>query len=212
MEHDILLISAGIFHPSLMARDRFKRALPATDFNYERHSSLEILQTLEPQDFSAIICYFHHKVISQKTLQKLNEYVHNGGGIFFVHSASASFKDVTRFHNLMGGRFDRHGPIEDFRVIHTLNPDPIFPELEPFTVRDELYMHVYDPTVTIHLGTQVEDHLEPVVWTKQQGKGRVCYLSLGHLSSSFQIPQVKSILHHGLNWVCQKAETPRELG
>ncbi len=212
MEHDILLISAGIFHPSLKARYWFKRALPATGFNYERHSSLEILQTLELQDFSAIMCYFHHKVISQKTLQKLNEYVHNGGGVFFVHSASASFKDVTRFHNLIGGRFDRHGPIEDFRVIHTLDPDPIFPKLEPFSVRDELYMHVYDPTVTIHFGTQIENHLEPVVWTKQQGNGRVCYLSLGHLGSSFQIPQVKSILQHGLNWLCQTAKTPGELG
>lgn len=209
MDHSVLLISAGIFHPSLIARYWFKKALPTKNFQYERHASLEILQSRNPTDFNAIVCYFHHTIISQPTLEKLENYIHNGGGILAVHSVSASFKDVDRFHNLIGGRFDHHGPVEEFKVVPILDQDPIFPNIEPFTVRDERYIHIYDAGVTVHFGTPMEDHIEPVVWTKEAGKGRICYLSLGHLGSSFQVPQVKSILQTGLEWVCQ---TPSSSG
>jgi hypothetical protein len=81
--------------------------------------------------------------------------------------------------------------------------DEVFGEIPGFSVRDELYRHEYDAANRIHFCTTVGEEDEPVVWTRHQGRGRVCYCALGHTLSVMRQPQVQRMIQRGLAWVCR---------
>jgi len=201
METPILLVSDGLIHPSVPARFWLRRALLALPrYPFHRASSLEALPDLPPGSFRAIVLYVHHTTITPEALDALEDFLRAGGGLLALHSASASFKDEPRFHDLLGGRFVEHGPVEEFVVEPAAPADEVFGPLPAFSVQDELYRHEYDPANLIHFYTAVDDQREPVVWTRRQGRGRVCYCALGHTASAMRQSQVHYILQRGLVW------------
>lgn len=203
MDHSVLLVSAGLFHPSLQVRFFVRRALKAMPgYCFRQASSLEVLPRLALDAYQAVVLYVHHDSISPAALDCLEGFVTDGGGMLAIHSASASFKDEDRFHQLLGGCFVKHGPIETFEVHPCLPDDDVFAGITPFSVRDELYLHEYDLDNRIHFSTAVDGAREPVVWTRTPGKGRVCYFSLGHTLNSVRNPQAQQIMRRGLAWVC----------
>lgn len=203
MEKLLLWVSDGVVHPSLVARFWLRRALIGVpDYRFRRVASLEVLPQRPLAALGAIVLYVHHNTISPPALKRLEEFVGGGGGLLAVHSASASFKQEQRWFELLGGRFVEHGPIEQFEVRPSERQDSAFGELPPFSVRDELYRHEYDPDNRVHFYTVVGGVQEPVVWTRSSGSGRVCYCALGHTVRSMRHPQVVQILRRGLAWVC----------
>jgi type 1 glutamine amidotransferase len=205
LETSVLLVSAGIVHPSLPARFLLQRALAAMPgYRFRRVASLEALPS-QPS-FQAIVLYVHHETISPSALEELDSFLRQGGGLLAVHAASASFMEEPRYFELLGGRFVEHGPVESFEVQPAEPQSTIFPGIPPFMVIDELYRHQYDPGNLVHLTTTVGSEREPVVWTRNHGSGRVCYCSLGHTLDAMRRPEVWQILQRGLAWVCSSAE------
>jgi type 1 glutamine amidotransferase len=196
----ILLVSDGIVHPSLLARFWLRRALAAPGYRFRRVASLEALPRLPPGSFRAVVLYVHHNTLSPAALEHLEKFLQAGGGLLALHSASASFKEQPHYHDLLGGRFLRHGPVEEFLVQPAAPPDEVWGDLPAFSVRDELYRHEYDAANRVHFYTEVEGEREPVVWTRHHGRGRVCYCALGHTAGTLRHPRVRQILHHGLAW------------
>jgi type 1 glutamine amidotransferase len=176
------------------------------EYRFQRVPTLEKLtpETLGGQD--ALLLYMHHNNISPEALEALVGYVENGSGLFALHSASASFKEETRYLELLGGHFVEHGPIESFDVKPSAEEDEIFGSISPFSVRDELYRHAYNPENHIHFYTIVDGGKEPVVWTRRRGEGRVCYCSLGHTPESVRLQPVRRIIQKGLDWVTNAVE------
>ena len=208
METQVLLVSAGLFHPSLFCRFWLRRALNALPgYRFTRASSLEALPRLSLDSFRAIVLYVHHDALSAAALDCLDAYLEQGGGLLALHSASASYKEEPRFYEILGGRFVNHGPVEEFVVQQSVPEDGIFGTIPVFSVQDELYRHEYDPANRIHFHTVVGEEREPVAWTRRRGQGRVCYCSLGHTVGAVRHPQTHQILHRGLTWV-SGAESP----
>ncbi len=201
----ILLISAGIFHPNLLARAGLEQRLARSrEFTIFRSRNLEELPMLEWSDFCAVVLYFHHQKATPAALEALDEYTQLGGGVLAIHSASASFKDNPGYQNVLGGRFISHGPVERFRV----EPDPayrnVFGIAAPFMLRDELYRHEWDPANQVHFWVKTPTGREPLVWTREHGLGRVCYCAAGHTAASMSSPQLQQILTRGLRWVARE--------
>jgi type 1 glutamine amidotransferase len=197
----ILLISSGIFHPPLAGRLALRRTLEsAGGFSLESAASLEGLTGLDLNRFGAVVLYFHHKSVSSEALRRLEDFLQAGGGCLGIHSASASYKGEARFFELLGGRFSSHGPVETYRVLPAQPADPIFGSLSPFEIRDERYLHEYNPGNTVHFYTTIGEKREPVVWTRRCGAGRACYCSAGHTVSSLRHPAIQQILIRGLRW------------
>jgi len=42
------------------------------------------------------------------------------------------------------------------------------------------------------------------VWKRHHGEGRVFYSSLGHVTSEFNVTEMRTILHRGLLWAARK--------
>lgn len=198
MKNSILGISTGLIHPHLGARSRLKRALSGFDIAWS--SNVEQLLGLIKSPFTAVILYCHRQRISDDALKTLIRFVEGGGGLLAVHSASASFKREAAFHRLLGGRFLSHKRVEAFSVMPEPEGPARFGVSAPFTIRDELYIHEHGDDVVIAFSTFAAGKKEPVVWTRNFGRGRVCYIAPGHCAGSFGHPAMQSILRKGLEW------------
>jgi len=207
MKSVILLISAGIFHPSLPARAALWRALSAMgEFSFQRAGSIEALAGVRRGDVRGAVIFLHRQKISQAALSALERFADGGGGVLAVHSATASFKQQPRYFAVLGGRFRGHGPIATYTAHLDVQQAEPFEGLPAFTVRDELYLHDLHPDVRVHYSASCGDEQAPVVWTYLRGAGRVCYVCPGHRAASLHNPSVIEIMQRGLRWAVNAAK------
>ena len=198
MKKHILLISAGLVHPSILARKRFFEIVSGI-CTVVQTSSIEGACILRRGMFDAAVVYLHRQKISDEALSAMESFVAHGGGLLGIHSSTASFKESKGWFNLMGGRFVSHEMVIPFTS--SSSGSKIFSP-ESFTVKDELYIHETRPGISVCYSTQKEGKAVPVVWTQNYGKGRVCYIEPGHVAASFEVPEVVKVIKEGLTWVC----------
>jgi len=196
---NILLVTSGFFHPPYSGRQALVEALRQDGYTLRHVRSLEALPA-DTGQYAAMVLYYHGKRLSDGALARLDSFVSGGGGLLALHSATASFKDSPRYSEILGGRFTGHGPVESFEV--RARRYDIFRGIEPFTIRDELYLHEMQPGVDVHFTASQGGNETPAVWTLHHGKGRVCYAVPGHRSESLRHPSVQEILRRGLDWAC----------
>jgi len=195
----VLLVTDGIFHPTLLGRLALHETVKQLDdFSYRHISSLEKLpDDLEP--FSALVLHYHHNTISEKALGQLEKFAKNGGGILAIHAATASFKEAMSYFKILGGRFIGHGKVEDFEAQRVR--EDIFGDIENFIVKDELYIHELEPGIEVHFMAKLDGKDIPVVWTNHYGKGKVCYAVPGHTTRTMRNKTYQQLLQCGLEWV-----------
>jgi type 1 glutamine amidotransferase len=208
--NDVLLISDGFFHPPFLARRAVRETLETTaGTHFTQVGHLNDLLGLDVERYRAMVLYFHHKQADPEAFAAFERFVRRGGGILAIHSATASFKDQAReergrYFEILGGRFTGHGPVEAFAVQPAGGIDPTFEGIKPFAVKDELYLHDLQPDIRIQFASLHEGELQPLVWTRQEGDGRVCYVGPGHRAQTMQQPPVQAILQRGLLWMIQQ--------
>jgi type 1 glutamine amidotransferase len=197
----VLLVTDGIFHPTLLGRlVLHKAAKQLDDFSFKHVSSLEKLP-VDMGIFSALVLHYHHKRISNTALGKLDQFVWNGGGILAIHAATASFKEAMSYFKILGGRFVGHGKVENFEVQRVRND--IFGDIHNFIVKDELYVHELEPSIEVHFTAKLDGKEIPVVWTYHYGSGKVCYAVPGHTTGSMRNKTYQQLLQRGLEWVTE---------
>ncbi len=211
----VLLITDGIFHPTLLGRLALYKAmghpLPSgvphgngkefgvmKEFQFTHISSLDKLPpTLDI--FSALVLHYHHRTISDAAFGRFETYVKGGGGILAIHAATASFKDRRPYFKILGGQFIGHGKVENFELKRVR--DDIFSGIDNFVVKDELYIHELEQGIEVHFIAKHEGNDIPVVWTHRYGKGKICYAVPGHTTESMRNKTYQQVLRRGLAWV-----------
>ena len=101
---------------------------------------------------------------------------------------------------LLGGQFLAHPPIEPYQVQVTAPEHPLVAGIEPFEVRDELYVLELRPPIEVLLHAQFsgecrgfeeghvsDDEPRPVLYLRRTGSGEVCYFTLGHCRGRFDM-------------------------
>ena len=197
----VLLVTDGIFHPTLLGRLAVHETLKRLDgFSFKHVSSLKKLPA-DLDTFSALVLHYHHSRISNTAFGKFEQFVKNGGGTLSIHATTASFKDAMPYFKILGGRFIGHGVVEDFEVQRVR--DDIFGNVENFIVKDELYIHELELGIQVHFTAKLEGKEIPVVWTYRYGKGKVCYAVPGHTTGSMRNKTYQRLLQRGLLWVTE---------
>jgi type 1 glutamine amidotransferase len=151
--------------------------------------------------------------LEKNQLDNLTQAVREGVGLAGFHGGMCdAFREVTEYQFMCGGQWVAHpGNIIDYRVNVVRRDDPIVQGIEDFDYRSEqYYMHV-DPSNEVLATTTfsgehahwIEGVVMPVVWKRRYGKGRVFYSSLGHVSSEFEVPQMRTILQRGMVWAAR---------
>ncbi len=200
----VLFINSGWIHPPWRGRQHARRLMEQIPgVCLHSVSTMEALVEKPPQGYDALVLYFHDKVISPEALAAFEAFVQDGGGVLAIHSATASFKGSQRYFDILGGRFIGHGPVETFTVEAVDGRDEVFSSISGFTIRDELYLHELADDINVQFYAMHQGERAPMVWTRNHGRGRVCYVCPGHRSQTMQQPEVQALLRQGLKWVCE---------
>jgi putative heme-binding domain-containing protein len=152
-----------------------------------------------------LVFYSNNPGWSAARAKELDALLARGGGLVYLHYAVDGHRDVEALAERIGlawrggrSRF-RHGPLE------LTFPDAKHPITRGFgkvKFVDESYWElVGDPKRVDVLATGVEDgKARPLLWARQQGKGRVFVSILGHYTWTFDDPLFRVLVLRGLCW------------
>jgi type 1 glutamine amidotransferase len=128
--------------------------------------------------------------------------VEGGLGLVGLHAASAAFKTNEPYHALIGSWFVDHPPLRPYRVEIADRAHPVTRGIEDFEVEDERY-EVRPAADDLEVLARADGH--PMVYVRQQGKGRVCYVAPGHDERALRHPAYVRLVHQALAWVARRA-------
>lgn len=137
----------------------------------------------------------------------LLDYIRAGGGFFGLHTAAASFRECTGYHEMLNGFFDGHSPYMDFTVNVSHPTHPITDGLSDFEVTDELYYLNHDPAAShplMHAYDATKDETHVMAFHHQYGQGRVFYFALGHDMAVLENPSFQEVIRRGTRWVANR--------
>jgi hypothetical protein len=143
----------------------------------------------------------------------VRQFVENGGAALFLHNTTHVGLADPDFRHVLGAAYTGHPPIRSFKVKVT-NPDhPIAQGVKDFVVTDEQHYMTYDKDPKfVFLQSVNEEGLTyqsygataPAGWSYDYGKGRVCYLSPGHMLSDLWHPEYVKLQQNAVRWVLRQ--------
>lgn len=144
----------------------------------------------------------------------VRQFVESGGAALFLHNVTHVGLTDPDFRHVLGAAYAGHPPIRTFKVKVTNPNHPITKGVHDFTVTDEQHYMEYDKDPKYKfLETVNEDGLAygkqgttaPAGWAYDYGKGRVCYLSPGHLLTVLWNPEYVKLQHNAVRWVLRQS-------
>ena len=150
----------------------------------------------------------------------LVHYIEAGGGFVGIHSACGSERNWPWFWAMLGGKFSRHPPLQEFniRVIDNNNPATRFLG-DIWKWEDECYyLDNLNPDIHVLLAADlstVEDpekekypgnifgKLFPLAWCHEYDGGRQFYSALGHKPEYYSDQVYMKHILGGITWVLE---------
>ena len=143
----------------------------------------------------------------------VRDFVDQGGSALFLHNTTHVGLTDPDFRYVLGAAYTGHPPIRTFKVKVTNPNHPITNGVKDFVVTDEQHYMDYDKDPKhLLLQTVNEQGLEygkqgataPGGWAYEQGKGRVCYLSPGHLLTVLWNPEYVKLQRNAVSWLLRQ--------
>jgi hypothetical protein len=144
----------------------------------------------------------------------VRQFVEAGGSALFLHNTTHVGLSDPDFRHVLGAAYTGHPPIRTFKVKVT-NPDhPITKGVKDFIITDEQHYMTYDKDPKfLFLQTVNEEGLTyqtygataPGGWSYDYGKGRVAYLSPGHMLSDLWNPEYIKLQQNAVRWIMRKS-------
>lgn len=145
--------------------------------------------------------------LSEEGRAGLLEYVKSGKGLAALHFACSSFQDWGEYESLLGRVWKKnvggHGPRGKFTVKIEKADHPITSGLSDFETDDELYAKLSGDAeleVLASAHSERSGKVEPIVFLKNYGKGRVVHNVLGHDLVARKIPSYQALLRRGVEF------------
>ncbi|MCM8776986.1 MAG: ThuA domain-containing protein [Candidatus Omnitrophica bacterium] len=197
----ILYIYGGPeFHPTEWAGQKLKEILGRDGrFEMDMTSDLDTFASLPSSGYDAVVLYttgFKDDLTSKRE-KGLLEFVKNGGSFVGIHSATDSFRGSRNYIEMINGEFLTHPEHHEFPVFIVDNQHYITVRMPgSFSVYDEMYhLQNYNPEKSKLLFKTVWQGKEiPVGYTREYGKGKVVYISLGHTKEVWNNFEFQKIL------------------
>ena len=170
----------------------------------------EVFASDKLKDYDAVVlCYgfWQEAEPSDQAKAGLLDYVNSGGNLVALHFACSAFQDWKEYGTLLGRVWKKgvggHGPYGQFEVNIKDSQHPITKGLEDFKTEDELYAKLTGDEEIEVLATAYSDwsgKVEPIVFVKPFGGGRVVHNVLGHSLDSKKNPAYQRLLINGVEW------------
>lgn len=165
-------------------------------------SSFSDLERLQRDDFQLLVPVWTMEELEPHLLKALLDSVRQGVGIAGIHGVIDSFRHEAEFHYMFGGQWVTHFEfaVRTYQVMIENSNNPLTQGLSDFEVTTEQYYLLVDPANSVLATMQVDNTRMPVAWTKEYGKGRAFYCSLGHSVDSISHPYAQELIKRGMLW------------
>lgn len=160
---------------------------------------LAVLSEGNLKNYAGVVNFTTGRDLSEDQWAALKGFVLGGGGYIGIHSATDTFKNQPDAIKMMGGSFVTH-PAQLDVPVEIVASHSITEGVKPFTVHDELYIMEYWPETFTLLAQTPAEGTQPIAWIREEGKGRVFYLSLGHNTEVYDDPNYAKLLRRGVQW------------
>ena len=139
----------------------------------------------------------------------VRQFVDAGGSALFLHNTTHVGLTDPDFRHVLGAAYTGHPPIRTFKVKVTNPKHPITQGVSDFVITDEQHYMTYDKDPKfVFLETVNEEGLQyqnsataPGGWSYDYGKGRICYLSPGHMLSDLWHPEYIKLQQNAVRWI-----------
>lgn len=144
----------------------------------------------------------------------VREFVERGGAALFLHNVTHVGLTNPDFRHVLGAAYTGHPPIRTFKVRITNRQHPITQGVNDFIITDEQHYMDYDKDLKfIFMETVNEEGLDyqgkgpvaPGGWAYDHGKGRVVYLSPGHLLTVLWNPEYIKLQKNAVRWLLRQS-------
>jgi type 1 glutamine amidotransferase len=170
----------------------------------------EVFAKLKGGDYHAVVLsygFWKEADPSDEAKTGLLEYVKGGGNVVALHFACSSFQDWDEYAVLLGRVWKKgvggHGPYGEFTVNIKSSDHPITKGMKDFKTEDELYAKLTGDEPIEVLASAFSDwsgKVEPMVFVKNYGKGRVVHNVLGHGLDAKKNESYQQLLTRGVEW------------
>jgi len=166
-----------------------------------------------------LACTNHELFATDAEREAFYSFIERGGGLVAIHSASANERGKKRFHDMLGGAFERHYATHQsvpFRHADRSHPAIACLPKDYVWADDEIYLNHPDESVRPLLILDWNDVLplernrdkwgcpkiggHVLEWCKTYGKGRIFYTALGHNPKDFAKEEFLRHLHAAVKW------------
>lgn len=150
----------------------------------------------------------------------LEDWVHAGGGIVGIHSASMTEPQWPFFVENIGAQFAGHAPgLQAATVRVVTGAHPITAGLADFQLTDEWYFFESRPenvpgmqmllaldesTLPPDYPAEYKQGYHPIAWAHELYGGRVFYTAFGHNPDDWTNPTVLELTARGIEWAAHK--------
>ena len=189
-------------HDYPLWQKRWSKLLPLAE-NVTIDTSMEWPTAEQFSKSDVIVFYSNNPGWSAGRASELDAFLNRGGGLVYIHYAVDGHDHCNELAQRIGlawrggGSRFRHGPLD-----LKLTANEITAGLGELKLIDESYWQLVGNESSIKiLASGVEDGSpRPLIWTKEQGKGRVFVSIPGHYTWTFDDPLFRLLLLRGIAW------------
>jgi uncharacterized protein len=179
----------------------------------------EWFRAARASEYDVMVFYDMWQEIGPEARRDLLERVREGKGLVALHHALASYQDWDDYARLIGGRYHLAKRIENgveipgstylhdvtFQVRIAAPDHPVTRGIRDFTIHDETYGGFeVKAGVTPLLETDEQTSGPILAWARQEVRGRVVYLQLGHDHHAYEHPAFRQLVAQAIRWVAAK--------
>ena len=191
------------------------------DCDVQTSNSLDCLDASYLREFDVFLPIWTFGEVNAAQERALLTCVENGLGILAWHGATSAFLASRPHKHLLGGQFVAHpgGDSTTYRVEFSSTSE-LARDLDGFELTSEQYYMLVDPAVSVIATTKMVAEREmtwlrgveaPVAWTRNWGKGRVFYCSIGHVVGDLRNPSAFRLLRRALKWTARTPESSAQV-
>ena len=146
--------------------------------------------------------------ISDTQMGAIEQFVHRGGRLFVLHTATICWDTQPRWRALIGGGWQwgvsHHPPLGRFAVALTDEGSELTDGPQNFMLVDEAY-HALVPAsdCTVLATADLGQGTQPLAWVRNARRGRVAVDALGHDPRSLTQPGHHALIRGQLQWLAR---------
>ena len=157
--------------------------------------------------YDVLAIYANVTEISPDQESAMLDFVSSGGGLVPIHCASYCFHNSSKYIELVGAQFQRHGTgvFQETIIDHD---HPVTHGLKEIESWDESYVHTKHNDDRTVLSVRKDDEgAEPWTWVREHGKGRVFYTAWGHDQRTWSNKGFHALIERGIRWASANSHT-----